>query len=60
MTDLLIKAGRIFDGEAEQPLERGFVAVADGRISAVGRQTELGDDEAGRFSRIEDLGEDAT
>ncbi|MCZ6842191.1 MAG: amidohydrolase family protein [SAR324 cluster bacterium] len=60
MTDLLIKAGRIFDGEAEQPLERGFVAVADGRISAVGRQAELGDDEAGRFSRIEDLGEDAT
>ena len=59
MTELLIKAGRIFDGVAEQPLQQGFVTVAEGCIAAVGSQAELGD-EAGRFAQTIDLGEDAT
>jgi imidazolonepropionase-like amidohydrolase len=39
---MLICAGRVWDGIAPQPIHRGFVAVADGRIAAVGRQTDLG------------------
>ena len=59
MTELLIKAGRVFDGESERPLERAFVAVDEGRIAAVGAQAELGAGE-GRFARTIDLGDDAT
>lgn len=59
MAELLIKAGRIFDGEAEAPLENGFVTVSDGRIETVGAQSELGA-EAGRFGQAIDLGGDAT
>ena len=59
MAELLIKAGRIFDGEAEAPLENGFVTIADGRIETVGAQAELGA-EAGRFGQTIDLGAEAT
>jgi imidazolonepropionase-like amidohydrolase len=60
MSDLLIKAGRLFDGESDRPLEQGFAAVAEGRIGEVGRQTELGGDAAERYARVIDLGADAT
>ena len=59
MDDLLIKAGRLFDGQADTTLARGFVHVRAGRIAALGRQAELGA-EQGRFARAIDLGEDAT
>ena len=59
MAELLIKAGRIFDGEAEAPLANGFVTIADGRIETVGAQAELGA-EAGRFGQTIDLGAEAT
>ena len=59
MAELLIKAGRIFDGQAEAPLENGFVTVEDGRIAVVGNQADLGN-EAARFGRAIDLGADAT
>ncbi len=60
MADLLIKAGRIFDGESERPLENGFVAVEGGRIAAVGRQAELGGEEQARHARVIELGGEAT
>jgi len=59
MDDLLIKAGRLFDGRADTTVARGFVRVHAGRIAAVGRQAELGT-EQGRFARVIDLGEDST
>jgi imidazolonepropionase-like amidohydrolase len=39
---MLIVADRVWDGVSPAPIERGFVAVADGLITAVGRQAELG------------------
>lgn len=65
MADLLIKAGRLFDGRSERLLERAYVAVADGRIAALGPQAELaGGTAAGeskeRFARTLELGPEVT
>lgn len=59
MDDLLITAGRLFDGRADTTMARGFVHVRAGRIAALGRQEELGA-EQGRFARVIDLGGEAT
>jgi len=59
MDDLLIKAGRLFDGRADSTLASAFVHVRGGRIAALGRQADLGA-EAGRFGRVIDLGAEAT
>jgi len=59
MDDLLIKAGRLFDGRADSTVSGAFVHVRGDRIAAVGRQAELGT-EAGRFGRVIDLGAEAT
>ena len=42
MLTTLLCADRVWDGIAAEPIERGFVAVEDGLITAVGRQGELG------------------
>jgi imidazolonepropionase-like amidohydrolase len=59
MDDLLIKAGRLFDGRGDSTVATAFVHVRGGRIAALGRQAELGA-EAGRFGRVIDLGAEAT
>ena len=59
MGPLLIKAGRVYDGVAERPLEQAYVAVEGDAITAVGRQAELADS-AGHFAQVIDLGAEAT
>lgn len=62
MSDLLIKAGRIFDGAEARPLEHGYVHVADGSVQAMGPQADLANLQGGseRFERVLDLGADTT
>ena len=59
MKKLLIKAGRLFDGVNETPLENQYVLVEGPQIKAIGAQSEL---EGGidRFDEIRDLGPDVT
>lgn len=59
MTALLMKAGRVYDGRAEQVLEHAYVLIEGQRIAAVGRQAEL-EGSAGRFAQEIDLGSDVT
>lgn len=59
MTALLMKAGRVYDGRAEQVLEHAYVLIEGQRIAAVGRQVEL-EGSAGRFAQEIDLGSDVT
>ncbi len=59
MTALLMKAGRVYDGRAEQVLEHAYVLIEGQRIAAVGRQVEL-EGSAGRFAQEIDLGPDVT
>ena len=59
MNDLLITAGRLFDGRHDSLVPQAFVHVRDGRIAAVGREAELGET-TGRFGRTIALGSDAT
>lgn len=59
MTALLMKAGRVYDGRAEQVLEHAYVLIEGQRIAAVGRQAEL-EGSAGRFAQEIDLGPDVT
>jgi len=57
--NLLIKAGRLFDGRSERLLERAYVAIEDGHIAAVGPQSELGAT-GERFARTLALGPEVT
>ena len=50
----VLVADRVWDGTAAQPIDRGFVAVEEGRIASVGRAADLPEDAA-----VRDLG-DAT
>src|SRR5947209_7189241 len=59
MGPLLIKAGRVYDGIAERPLEHAYVVVDGEAITAVGRQAEL-EGSAGRFTQVLDLGAEVT
>ena len=59
MGPLLIKAGRVYDGVAERPLEQAYVAVEGDAITAVGRQAELAGS-AEHFAQVIDLGAEAT
>src|SRR5215831_11460239 len=59
MGPLLIKAGLVYDGVAERPLEHAYVAVEGDAITAVGRQAEL-EGSAGRFAQVIDLGAEVT
>lgn len=64
MNDVLLKAGRLFDGQSESSLAEAYVHVRDGAIVAVGQQRELeGAGGAGgseRFERVLDFGPEAT
>lgn len=57
---MLIKAGRLFDGVAEATRERAFVAVQDGKIAAVGAQSELGATGEANYGEVIDLGDTVT
>jgi imidazolonepropionase-like amidohydrolase len=59
MGPLLIKAGRVYDGMAEQVLEHGYVIVDGNTIAAVGPQADL-EGSTGRFAQEIDLGPEAT
>ncbi|MCH9046965.1 MAG: amidohydrolase family protein [SAR324 cluster bacterium] len=59
MTELLLKAGRLFDGVSERLLENAYVAIDGGVIASLGRQAELEGGE-GSFGRVLDLGPRAT
>ena len=59
MGPVLIKAGRVYDGLAEDALEHAYVIIEGATITAVGRQGELVGS-AGRFAREIDLGPEVT
>src|SRR5215831_15129988 len=59
MGSLLIKAGRVFDGVSERPLEHAYVVVEGEVITAVGGQAELAGS-AEHFAEVLDLGADTT
>ncbi len=59
MTSILIKAGRVFDGIAERPLEHAYIIVEGEVITAVGPQSELAGDSQ-RFAQEIDLGPGTT
>jgi imidazolonepropionase-like amidohydrolase len=60
MTETLIRAGRLFDGDADNCRERMFVATDGDHITALGSQNELGGDLGTRFAQVIDLGDEAT
>jgi len=59
MGSWLIKAGRVYDGVSERPLEHAYVVVEGEVITAVGGQAELAGS-AERFAQVLDLGADTT
>src|SRR2546426_31989 len=59
MAPVLIKAGHVYDGVADRPLEHAYVVVDGDTITAVGPQAELADS-AGHFAQELDLGAEAT
>jgi len=59
MSTLLIKAGHLFDGVNDRPLENGYVIVDGDTIESMGPQSELGGSND-RFEQTIDLGADAT
>ena len=59
MGPMLIKAERIFDGQADHVLERAYVIVNGDVIEAIGPQSEL-DGSDGRFAQEIDLGANVT
>lgn len=59
MTDLLITAGRLFDGQSERAVDRAYVVVAGGIIEAVGPQAEL-PGSLERFGQVLALGPEVT
>ncbi len=60
MADMLIKAGRLFDGVSDATRERAFVAVQGGKIAAVGEQSELGATGEANYGEVFDLGDHVT
>ena len=60
MPDILIKAGRLFDGVSDATRERAFVAVQGGKIAAVGGQSELGATGEANYGEVIDLGDHVT
>ncbi len=59
MEQLLITAGRVYDGVADHAQEQAYVVVEGNTIAAIGPQAEL-EGSAGRFARTIDLGPDVT
>lgn len=59
MTELLLKAGRLFDGLSESLLENAYVLLADGKIRAMGAQGDL-EGSGERFAQVLDLGAETT
>jgi imidazolonepropionase-like amidohydrolase len=59
MEPLLIRAGRVYDGVAERPLEHAYVAIERDAIAAVGPQTELAQ-HTEHFAQEVDLGSEVT
>ena len=49
----LIKAGRLIDGTGAPPIERGAVLIEDGKIGAVGPQSEVTVPDGARVLTIE-------
>jgi imidazolonepropionase-like amidohydrolase len=60
MQQILIKAGRLYDGVARTPRRHAFVIVDGDRISAVGDQSGLSPSGEANYARIIDLGDDVT
>lgn len=60
MQEILIKTARLYDGVSPAVQNDAFVALRGTRISALGRQAELGVSGAENYARVIDLGEDAT
>jgi imidazolonepropionase-like amidohydrolase len=56
---MLIKAERIFDGQADHVLEHAYVLINGHTIEAIGPQSEL-DGSAGKFAQEIDLGPNVT
>ncbi len=56
--DMLIKAARLWDGVSREVLPTGFLLVKDGKIAALGQQSELGvEGEIGAGAEGYDLGD---
>ncbi|MCB1744341.1 MAG: amidohydrolase family protein [Gammaproteobacteria bacterium] len=60
MSDLLIKSPRIFDGRDERLHEDAFVSIEGERIVALGRQSELGQEQVQAHREVIELGPDTT
>ncbi len=59
MGSMVLKAGRVFDGQTDKALEQGYVIIEDDTITAVGTQSEL-DGSDGQFEQEINLGSEVT
>ena len=60
MEEVLIKVARLYDGVSSGITRDAFVTVCGNKISAIGKQTELGISAPENYTRVIDLGDDAT